>query len=186
MPDPRRPAVPAALMLIALLGGPGPASAEGEELVGRAAPGWSISDWPQGGPVPFESLRGKVVLVRWWTGPQCPHCRESAPYLNAWHDSLSADGLVIVGLYHHKSGEPLEAGHVKRLVRDLGFRFPVGIDMEWRELKRWWLDGADRPFTSVSFLVDRGGIIRRIHPGGSYTREEAAEIERHIKELLAG
>jgi peroxiredoxin len=175
----------ATLVSIALLAVSALAAAEGDEVVGRAAPGWSISDWPQGGPVSFESLKGKVVLVRWWTGPQCPYCRASAPYLNAWHDSLSDEGLVIVGLYHHKSRAPLTREHVARLVSDLGFRFPVGIDEEWRVLKRWWLDGADRSFTSVSFLLDRAGIIQRVHRGGSYTKKEATEIESHIRALLA-
>ena len=159
---------------------PGP-----DDPVGRAAPGWEIDEWIQGGPLSLESLRGRVVLVRWWTGPDCPYCRASAPYLNSWQDAYADKGLVIVGLYHHKSGGPLEAGDVKKLVDAFGFRFPVAIDAGWRTLDRWWLHGNDRAFTSVSFLLDREGIIRRVHRGGSYTGQEAGAIESHIRMLLS-
>ncbi|MFL6354154.1 MAG: hypothetical protein ACJ74Z_20205 [Bryobacteraceae bacterium] len=46
-------------------------------------------------------------------------------------------------------------------------RFPIAVDGDWAALKRWWLT-KDRDFTSVSFLVDRSGIIRYVHPGGEF------------------
>jgi thiol-disulfide isomerase/thioredoxin len=164
-----------------------PAAAAGEEgakLVGRAAPGWGEMEWIQGGPLAFDSMRGRVVLVRWWTGPGCPYCKASAPYLQSWHETYSKDGLVVVGLYHHKSSAPLTREHVEGLVETLGFEFPVAIDAEWRTIGRWWLDGFDRSFTSVSFLLDREGTIRLVHSGGSYSRDEADRIERLIKMML--
>ena len=56
---------------------------------------------------------------------------------------------------------------VRGWARDYGFHFPVAIDRDWRTLHRWWLDGHDRGFTSVSFLIDGRGVIRYVHPGGS-------------------
>lgn len=157
--------------------------AAGEELTGRKAPGWDGVEWIRGGPLSLESLRGRVVLVRWWTGPECPHCRASAPTLNAWQRDYSDRGLTIIGFYHHKSNAPLIRSAVEDLVVDLGFRFPVAIDPEWRTLRRWWLD-RDREYTSVSFLLDGNGVIRAVHPGGTYGSDEAEAMEGAIRDLL--
>ena len=160
------------------------AGTEGRELIGKVAPGWEAPEWIQGGPLTPEGLRGRVVLLRWWTGPDCPYCGSSAPYLNEWYSRYSRQGLVIVGFYHHKSRGPLTRRHVAELAGRFGFHFPIAIDPEWRTLKRWWLDGHDRNFTSVSFLLDQQGIIRYIHPGGTYAPDDAVAIEAHMQNLL--
>ena len=160
------------------------ASSPGEEMVGRPAHAWLGPAWHQGGPLSLEDLRGRVVLVRWWTGPHCPYCRASAPYLNQWHAAYTDRGLTIVGFYHHKASGPMRPGHVEQLVKRMGFQFPIAVDPEWRTLRKWWLDRVDHGFTSVSFLLDRDGVIRRVHAGGSYDEEEAAAIEAEIRRLL--
>ncbi len=175
----------AGIVLITPAGGTvGPGGTVGAaDPVGRKAPGWERPEWVQGGPLSIESLAGKVVLVRWWTGPNCPYCRLSAPYLNTWHEQFAERGLVVVGLYHHKSsGSPTES-HVRELVNQLGFEFPVAIDPEWRSLERWWLGDADRDFTSVTFLLDRDGVIRHVHAGGTYSKKEARKINSLLEEF---
>lgn len=161
------------------------AGTEGRELVGKAALGWEAAEWIQGGPLTLEELRGRVVLLRWWTGPDCPYCGSSAPYLNEWYSRYSRQGLVIVGFYHHKSRGPLTRRQVAELAGRFGFHFPIAIDPEWRTLRRWWLDGHDRRFTSVSFLLDQESTIRYVHPGGTYTPDDAAAIEAQMQKLLA-
>ena len=71
-------------------------------------------------------------------------------------------------MYHHKGAEPLDPEAVRGFVAHYGFRFPVAIDEGWQTLRRWWLDGHDREYTSVSFLIDRRGIVRHVHKGGRY------------------
>lgn len=159
-------------------------SDEGTELIGTKASSWDVSEWLNSQPLSLEQLRGRVVLVRWWTGPECPYCAASAPTLNTLHERYHAKGLVVIGFYHHKSPTPLTRRHVEQLVKRYGFQFPVAIDPEWRTLKRWWLEGHDRAWTSVSFLVDQQGVIQYIHAGGSYTDEEARTLERIIQDLL--
>jgi mono/diheme cytochrome c family protein len=161
------------------------AGTEGQELVGKTAVEWEGPEWIQGGPLTLEGLRGRVVLLRWWTGPDCPYCGSSAPYLNEWYSRYSRQGLVILGFYHHKSRGPLTRRHVAELAGRFGFHFPIAIDPEWRTLRRWWLGGHDRRFTSVSFLLDQQGIIRYVHPGGTYAPDDAAAIEAQIQKLLA-
>jgi len=87
---------------------------------------------------------------------------------------------------HNKSPSPLDPAQVKAFARDFGFQFPVAIDPNWQTLNRWWLDGRERAWTSVSFLIDRQGIIRYVHPGGSYVKGDAdyAALKAKIEELL--
>ena len=157
---------------------------EGAELIGTKAPSWDVSEWLNSQPLSLEHLRGRVVLVRWWTGPECPYCAASAPTLNTLHERYHAKGLVVIGFYHHKSPTPMTRRHVEQLVKRYRFQFPVAIDPEWQTLKRWWLDGHDHAWTSVSFLIDQQGIIRAIHPGGSYTDAEAQVMDAMIQQLL--
>jgi peroxiredoxin len=177
------------------------AAPEGGELIGTKAPQWDVTEWINSTPLALQQLRGKVVLVRWWTGPECPYCAASAPRLNVLHDTYHAKGLVVIGFYHHKSPTPLTRRHVAQLVKRYRFRFPVAIDPEWQTLKRWWLDpstraqgripseaegldGHDRAWTSASFLIDQQGVIQYVHPGGSYSGADAKAMEAMIQQLL--
>ena len=125
-----------------------------------------MTEWIGSPPLELSALRGKVVLVRWFMSTECPYCAASAPALNQLHADYARRGLVVIGMYHHKRPEPLTPEAVRGWARDFGFRFPVAIDRDWKTLNRWWLGGKQRAFTSVSFLIDRRGIIRHIHPGG--------------------
>jgi peroxiredoxin len=156
------------------------------KVIGTKPPEWEATHWLNSRPLALKNLRGKVVLVRWWTAPGCPYCAATAPALNEFHASYKEKGLVVVGLYHHKSDTPLDAAQVKRSAERLGFRFPVAIDPEWKTLKRWWLDGAERRWTSVSFLIDRRGVVRFVHPGGQYVKGDRAydALKAKIEELL--
>ncbi|MEO8215020.1 MAG: TlpA disulfide reductase family protein [Myxococcales bacterium] len=136
-------------------------------MIGTAAPPWTVSDWIGSDPMTLESLRGKVVLVRWFMSTDCPYCTASAPALRQLDTEFRSQGLALVGMYHHKQDDPLDVGKVRGFVNDFGYRFPVAIDRDWRTLRRWWLDSGPRDFTSVTFLIDRQGIIRHIHPGGT-------------------
>lgn len=155
--------------------------------VGRPAPEWKVEHWINSEPLELSELVGKVVLVRWWTGPGCPHCEATAPSLNHFHRDYAKKGLVVIGLYHHKSSEPFSPDSVRALAHRFGLEFPIAVDPGWRTLRAWWLDGGERDFTSVSFLLDRRGVIRYVHPGGQYVRGDAAyeELETRIERLLS-
>lgn len=159
---------------------------EGKELIGKPAQEWTVTHWLNSPPLTLQSLRGKVVLVRWWTAPGCPYCAASAPALNEFHELYREKGLVVIGFYHHKSPQPLNPEEVPRLAKQFGFEFPVAIDPEWRTLRRWWLDVRPRAWTSVSFLIDRKGVIRYIHPGGSYVKGDLdyESLRQKIEELI--
>ena len=127
------------------------------------------------------------MLVRWFTDTECPYCSLTAPALNQLHRDYARRGLVVIGVYHHKRPEPLDLAAVRGYRRDYGFQFPVAVDRDWRTLKSWWLDDHQRSFTSVSFLIDRRGVIRYVHPGGSFALGSAdfRAIQAKVAELLA-
>jgi peroxiredoxin len=151
------------------------------------APELRLQHWLNGPPLEMAGLRGRVVVLRWWTD-RCSLCESAAPTLRALHERHAGQGLVVLGIYHPKpQGASLadarrraEAGAAR-----LGFEFPIAIDRDWRALDRWWLHGRERAATSVTFVVDRRGVIRHVHPGGAYDRESVSELERTVAELLA-
>jgi peroxiredoxin len=158
----------------------------GRELLGTRPPEWRVSEWLNGEPLTLAGLRGKVVLVRWWTGPECQFCTASAEALNGLWQKNRDHGLIVIGMYHHKADTPLTREHVAAQVRRLGFEFPIGIDEDWATLKQWWLGKQERGWTSVTFLLDREGVIRHIHPGGAYFPGEPgyAALEAAVEKAL--
>src|ERR1043166_9277434 len=108
---------------------------DGRELIGTRPSEWVVTDWINSKPLTLASLRGKVVLVRWWTAPGCPYCEASAPALNEFWKKYRDRGLVVVGIYHHKSDTPLTRPHVERQAKKFGFELPVAIDADWITLR---------------------------------------------------
>jgi peroxiredoxin len=147
----------------------------GDDRIGIEAPPFQFDAWLNSPPLSMQALRGKVVLVRWWTDT-CPFCASSAPALRSLHDSHASKGLVVIGVFHPKDGrdDPADIPRVQRAVEARRFTFPVAIDWEWRTrtLHDWWLTGPDRPATSVTFLVDKGGLFQFVHPGMEYHHAE--------------
>jgi len=156
-------------------------------VIDRAAPPWQVSQWFNSPPLALEQLRGKVVFVRWFMGPSCPFCSATAPTLRTLHERYAAKGLAVIGMYHHKEETPLDPEQVAGWIKHYGYQFPVAIDRDWTTLRRWWLDGRERSFTSVSFLIDKAGVVRRVHLGGTIAPEGAdiAAIDADVERLLA-
>lgn len=164
----------------------GPSGHAQDKLIGTRPSPWQVADWINSKPLTLESLAGKVVLVRWWTAPLCPYCAATAPSLNEFYSRYKGRGLVVVGFYHHKAPTPFRVADVKRAVEGFGFQFPVAVDAHWRTLHHWWLDGREHAWTSVSFLIDRKGVVRHVHPGGKYVKgdKDYAALKARIEELL--
>ena len=167
-----------------------PARHTDDSLVGvidQPAPPWQVSQWFNSPPLTLEQLRGKVVFVRWFMGPSCPFCSGTAPTLRALHERYADKGLVVVGMYHHKEETPLDPEQVEGWIKHYGYRFPVAIDKDWTTIRSWWLDGHHRGFTSASFLIDKTGVVRRVHLGGLIAPEgpDIAAIDADVERLLA-
>jgi peroxiredoxin len=141
-------------------------------------------------PRTLASLRGSVVLVRWWPAG-CPFCSTSAPALRHFYRTYGPRGLQVIGVYHHKEATPFDPTVLEETARKYGFTFPVAFDPEWRTFKSWLHDRDGKPvstgWTSVTFLLDRRGVIRHVHPGGQYVDGDSAyvELQAAIERLLA-
>lgn len=159
---------------------------EGDELLGKALPEWQLADWQNSKPLKLRDLEGKIVLIRWWTGQGCSLCAATAPALNEFHQQYKDQGLVVVGVYHNKSDKRLNLTDVRDAASRLKFQFPIAVDHDWKTLNAWWLDGHTRRYTSVSFLIDRQGKVRHVHPGGIFAKgdEGYLALKQKIEELV--
>ena len=164
------------------------------DVLDKPARAWTFERWVDTKPLTLASLQGKVVLVRWFN-TNCNYCGNTLPALETLRTKYAAQGLVVVGVFHPKPPHPVSDAVVKKTARELGFNGPLAVDETWSTLDRWWLDGhPDRNWTSVSFLIDRDGVVRWVHGGGEYHPStdprhascdvRYAELERTIRRLL--
>ncbi len=134
-----------------------------------------ITAWINSQPLTMASLRGKVVLVHFWTFG-CINCIHVQPYVKAWYDKYRDDGFVVVGIHTPELSFERDLGNVRQAVADDGVTFPVGFDPAYDT----WHAYGNR-FWPGFWFVDRQGNIRHVHYGeGDYAASEAV-----IRELLA-
>jgi len=131
--------------------------------------------WLNSPALSAESLRGKVVLVDFWTY-SCINCLRSLPYVAAWSQKYRDHGLVIIGVHAPEFAFEKNIANVIRAVRDLHITYPVAIDNDyaiWR--------GFNNEFWPAHYLIDAQGRIRDHHFGeGDYDATEDV-----IRQLLA-
>ncbi len=153
------------------------------EVVDTQPPEWSLSEWVNSEGLQLADLRGKVVLVRWFTGDWCDDCSATAPALRHFYDTYKDDGFVVVGMFHNSDSS--SRTEVEKIVQKYRYAFPVALDRK-TETRKAWCQGNDEWATSVSFLLDRQGHIRHVHPGGRYIEGdfEYQTIETIIQDLL--
>lgn len=166
---------------------PEPAStlAPTSPLVGAPAREFLNITWLDGQPRALADLRGQVVLVRFWTDT-CPYCKRTAPRLRQLDRELRGRGLTVLGLYHPKPrGRAVAPDEVAATVREWSLEFPVGLDAAWSTVDAWWLTTGDRDATSATFLIDRRGVVRLVHPGPEYSPADYDELHATITALLA-
>jgi cytochrome c biogenesis protein CcdA len=132
------------------------------------------TEWLNSPPLDRAMLRGKVVLVDFWTY-SCINCLRTLPYLEAWDRKYRALGLVIIGVHSPEFAFEKNPRNVEQAVRELGIRYPVALDDQYAI----WNAFSNR-YWPAHYLVDARGYIRETHFGeGGY-----AETERMIQTLL--
>src|SRR5919206_1390087 len=145
---------------------------------GRAPDFAHISDWlntPGDRPLSLASLRGKVVLVDFWTY-SCINCLRTLPHLEAWDRAYRKDGLVIVGVHTPEFAFEHSLPNVRKATRRLGVRYPVALDNDYATWSAY-----SNQYWPAEYLIDRRGHVRHVHFGeGDYEGTEHA-----IRSLLA-
>ncbi len=134
-----------------------------------------ITAWINSDPLTMDSLRGKVVLVHFWTF-DCINCRDVQPYVKAWYARYAAAGFVVVGVHTPELSFERDLGNVRTAVAQDGVTFPVAFDPAFAT----WNAYANK-YWPAFYFVDRSGHIRHVHYGeGDYAGSEMV-----IRELLS-
>jgi len=130
--------------------------------------------WLNSPPLRRESLRGKVVLVNFWTY-SCINSLRELPYMKAWATKYKDAGLIVIGVHAPEFGFEKERVNVQDAVRELNVTYPVAIDSNHRV----W-DAFNNEYWPADYFIDGNGRIRYHHFGeGDYTKSEHV-----IQELL--
>jgi len=134
-----------------------------------------IDAWINSAPLSMQQLRGKVVLVDFWTY-DCINCRHVLPYVKDWHRKYKDQGLVVVGVHTPEYGFERNLNNLKGAVQRSGIAFPVAQDNRYAT----W-NAYDNRFWPAFYLVDKRGEVVYSHFGeGDYAQTEAT-----IRKLLA-
>lgn len=131
--------------------------------------------WLNSEPLQMRDLKGKVVLVNFWTFG-CINCLHTLPYVKAWAEKYADQGFVVIGVHSPEFAYEKDRDNVKAAVKDLGVTFPVALDNDftiWRQFNnRYW---------PAQYFIDANGQVRFHHFGeGKYDQSEQV-----IRQLLA-
>ncbi|HUW41668.1 MAG TPA: cytochrome c biogenesis protein DipZ [Rectinemataceae bacterium] len=152
-------------------------SSEGGVLADLGAAPRLVADgqWFNSPPLSMAALRGKVVLVDFWTY-SCVNCVRTIPYLKAWYKAYAPDGFVIIGVHSPEFTFEKVAANVGAAIRDLGVTWPVVQDNDYKE----WNAYANN-YWPAHYFIDAKGRVRYVH----YGEGEYDVSEKVIRELLA-
>lgn len=132
------------------------------------------TEWLNSTPLTAQALRGKVVLVDFWTY-DCINCQRSMPYVNQWAKKYEKDGLVVIGVHTPEYAYEKLIGNVRRAVQAMDIAYPIAIDNDyaiWRAFNnQYW---------PAHYFIDAKGQVRFSHFGeGRYEDQEQV-----IRQLL--
>ncbi|CAH0300817.1 Thiol-disulfide oxidoreductase YkuV [Massilia sp. Bi118] len=134
-----------------------------------------IDNWINSAPLSMQQLRGKVVLVDFWTF-DCVNCLNVLPYVKGWHQKYKDQGLVVVGVHTPEYAFERKLDSLQTAVKRNGIAFPVAQDNRYLT----WSAYQNR-FWPAFYLVDKKGELVYSHFGeGDY-----AQTEAQIRKLLA-
>ena len=142
---------------------------------GQAPEFQGISQWLNSKPLTLASLRGKVVLIDFWTY-SCVNCIRTLPYVKRWYDTYRDAGLVVVGVHTPEFAFEHVPGNVEKAVQSFGIDYPVALDNDFGTWTAW-----GNRYWPAEYYIDRQGHVRYAHFGeGDY-----AGTEKVIRTLLA-
>ncbi len=134
-----------------------------------------VTNWLNSKPLTLASLRGRVVLIDFWTYT-CINCIRTLPHLTAWDRTYRKDGLTIVGVHSPEFSFEKGTGNVKRAIAQDGIEYPVAQDNDLATWNAW-----SNEYWPAEYLIDARGHVRHVNFGeGKYN-----ETEKAIRSLLA-
>ena len=137
-------------------------------------------EWINSSALSNESLKGKVVLVDFWTF-DCITCKHTLPYVKDWAKKYGKDGLVVIGVHTPEYGFERIIDNVRDKVKEYGITYPVAIDNNYAIWRNF-----DNQYWPAHYLIDAKGQVRYTHFGeGSYETQEKM-IQQLLEEAKAG
>lgn len=134
-----------------------------------------LQEWINSNPQTLKDLKGKVVLVDFWTY-SCINCIRNNPYLEKWYETYKDDGFVVLGIHAPEFSFEKVPANVKKGVQEQRITYPVALDNNFDT----WNAFENRSWPS-SYLINKDGKVRRVHEGeGQYKESEQA-----IRQLLS-
>jgi len=125
------------------------------------------SQWLNSPPLDAPALKGKVVLVDFWTW-DCINCQRSLPYVNDWARRYADQGLVVIGVHTPEYDYEHDVGTLRQKLAKLGIGYPVAVDNSYHVWNAW-----GNQFWPAHYFVDRQGQVRHAHFGeGDYAGQE--------------
>jgi thiol-disulfide isomerase/thioredoxin len=158
--------------LVALVGF---AAAASPAMAAQTAPEFAgIATWHNSKPLTMKQLRGKVVLIDFWTY-SCINCLRTLPHVTRWYDQYKDKGLVVIGVHSPEFPFEKQEGNVRDAIARFGIKYPVAQD---NDLETW--DAWDNQYWPAEYLVDqRGNVVAHHYGEGNY-----AEMENAIRTLV--
>jgi cytochrome c biogenesis protein CcdA/thiol-disulfide isomerase/thioredoxin len=136
-------------------------------------------DWLNSPALTNEALKGKVVLVDFWTF-DCINCKHTLPYVKDWAKKYEKDGLVVIGVHTPEYGFERIIDNVRAKVKEYGITYPVAIDNNYAIWRNF-----DNQYWPAHYLIDAKGQVRYTHFGeGSYDTQEQM-IQQLLQEAKA-
>ncbi len=148
----------------------------GAEDARMAPPMTGATSWLNSPPLNDAMLRGKVVLVDFWTY-SCINCLRTLPYLKAWDEKYRAKGLVIIGVHAPEFTFEKDLRNVEQAVGELGIKYPVALDNKYAI----W-NAYENQYWPAHYLIDAQGRIRDQHFGEGAYQETEQMIQRLLME----
>lgn len=149
-------------------------AANGLPSLGTAPNFVGIDHWLNSDPLTISQLRGRVVLVDFWTY-SCINCIRTLPHVTSWYDTYKDQGFVVIGVHAPEFAFEQDTGNVAAAIKQYGIHYPVAQD---NELTTW--TAYSNQYWPAEYLIDARGNIRDSHFGeGDYD-----QTERNIRTLL--
>lgn len=140
-----------------------------------------ITQWINSKPLALKDLRGKVVVLHFWTFG-CINCRHNLPYYNRWQVDFEKDDVQIIGVHTPETAGEADEKNVRTHVGELGIKYPVAIDND----STTWKAYRNRYWPSI-YLIDKQGQVRYRWDGELEYQDAGGDrlMRTKIKALLA-
>lgn len=133
-----------------------------------------LEDWINSEPTTIKELKGKVVLIDFWTY-SCINCIRTQPYLNSWYEAYEKEGFEIIGVHAPEFSFEKVPKNVQAAVKEAKLKYPIALD---NDFLTW--SAYQNQYWPAHYLIDAEGKVRRVHFGeGKYD-----EMDKAIRLLL--